>query len=39
MLPTHHRAPLGDTPRGKPIRLAIPGLHNQYTHADDGQFY
>ena len=38
MLPTHHGAPFGDTPRGKPIRLGIPGLHNQYTHAD-GQFY
>ena len=24
----------GDVPRGKPIRLATPGLHVQYTHAE-----
>ena len=28
MLPTHHGAPFGDTPRGKPIRLGIPGQHS-----------
>ena len=35
MLPTHLGAPYGDVPRGKPIRLATPGLHVQYTHAGD----
>ena len=35
MLPTHLWAPYGDVPRGKPIRLATPGLHVQYTHAGD----
>ena len=35
MLPTHLGAPHGDVPRGKPIRLATPGLHVQYTHAGD----
>ena len=32
--PTHHKAPHGDVPRGKPIRQGTSGLHNQYTHAD-----
>ena len=28
-------APLGNMPRGKPIRLGISGLHNQHIHVDD----
>ena len=39
MLPTHLRTPCGDVPRDKPIHLAPPELHVQYTHAGVRQLY